>query len=124
MSGKLPLSNTNRQWIITKSAGKHNELYYSYYTLATCYTTLNDYKKAEEYTLKCIELSPNAKAKASAHLNLLRIYMRTKDFAKADEVIRALKHYKESDILQTGALQNYYISWLHTSYKPKNMMMP
>lgn len=92
-----------------KSAGKHNELYYPYYTLATCYTTLNDYKKAEEYTLKSIELSPNAKAKASAHLNLLRIYIRTKDFAKAEEVIRALKHYKESDILQTGALQNYYI---------------
>ena len=66
-----------------KSAGKHNELYYPYYTLATCYTTLNDYKKAEEYTLKSIELSPNAKAKASAHLNLLRIYIRTKKYDDA-----------------------------------------
>ncbi len=92
-----------------QSNGKENELYYPYYTISACYTNIRQYEEAEEYALKSLTLAPNEQAKVSSYLGLLRIYIKTNNLKKAEEVKNILVEYNSRDMIKGGSKQNYYI---------------
>ncbi len=92
-----------------KTTGKENELYFPYYGIGCCYTSIGQYDKAEEYTLKSIDTAPNLAAKSSSYINLLRVYTKQKKFDKAEKIKDILAKYQTKDILKEGAKENYYI---------------
>ena len=91
------------------SIGKKNELYYPYYSIASCYVNHRKYKEAEEYTLKSLETVPNEISAIGCYLNLFRIYTLTGKYEKAATYRNIILRDKERGMLQTGRLENFYI---------------
>lgn len=92
-----------------QSIGKENELYQAYYSLGSCYTSLAQYKKAEQYTLQALDIAPNLAAKIGIYLGLFRVYINTRNEEKATEIKKILDHYRTKGLLHEGRLANYYI---------------